>query len=275
MRIARRLGIPVLSGFHTDFVHYARHYGLGFLQPVIGRYLRLFHNRTLGTVVPTPALRDRLDTAGFANVQVLGRGVDVDLFSPARRSTTLRRRWGVDDDGLAVLYVGRVAAEKNVGLAILAYRAMQRCHPGLRLVVVGDGPLRPALQDAHPDLRFCGTRTGTDLAAHYASADVFLFPSETETFGNVTLEAMASGLAVLAYDYAAAGLHIADGQTGALAPRGDAAAFVERATDLVRAPQVLPSLRRRARAHAATVGWSQVVERFETLLIGERRLGWA
>jgi glycosyltransferase involved in cell wall biosynthesis len=269
---ARRLGIPVYSGFHTNFPGYATHYGLGFLRPVITRYLRAFHRRTRGTVVPTEALRDHLAAAGFSNLGVLGRGVDGDLFTPARRSAALRRAWGLPEDGLAVLSVGRIAPEKNVGLAVRAYRAMQRCHPRLTFVIVGDGPLRATLQAASPDLRFCGSLTGEPLATHYASADVFLFPSETETFGNVTLEAMASGLAVVAFDYAAARLYIRDGQTGVLVPCGATTTFVERAADLVRSPDALPSLRQRARRHVAAVDWPNVVARFETLLTGERRL---
>jgi hypothetical protein len=136
-------------------------------------------------------------------------------------------------------------------------------------VVVGDGPLGAALARAHPDLVFRGFRTGDDLAAHYASADVFLFPSETETFGNVTLEAMASGLAVVAYDYAAAHVHIANGVSGLLVPRGDTSGFIAAAGALARAPELLPEMRRRARAAMAPVDWSRVVERFEQLLLGD------
>lgn len=268
VRTARRLRVPVFSGFHTNFHGYARHYRAGWLRPVIFRHLRRFHNRTLGTLVASVDLRNRLHAVGFKNLGVLGRGVDGELFTPARRSAALRDAWGVPDDGLAVLHVGRLAPEKNVPLAIEAYRAMQRASSSLRFVVVGDGPLRAALQRAHPDLRFCGVQTGERLAVHYASADVFLFPSETETFGNVTLEAMASGLVVVAYDYAAAGMHIRHGETGVLAPYGDARAFAEAAHALVRAPQSLRRMRRRARQYVASVDWPSVVERFEGLLTG-------
>ena len=115
------------------------------------------------------------------------------------------------------------------------------------------------------DLIFCGVHTGEQLAKHYASADVFLFPSETETFGNVTLEAMASGLAVVAYDYAAAHMHLT-GETGVLVPYGDAQAFVEAAAQLARKPWPWRQMRRQARAYAARIDWQRVVERFETLL---------
>lgn len=263
------LGIRVLSGFHTNFDRYVSHYGAGWLRRPIAAYLRRFHNGTAGTLVSTPHLRDALAAAGFRRLRVLGRGVDHGRFDPARRSPALRRAWDAGDDDLVALYVGRLAPEKNVELAVAAYRAMQRERGGLRFVVVGDGPLRPALARAHPDLVFCGFRTGDDLAAHYASADVFLFPSETETFGNVTLEAMASGLAVVAYDYAAARVHVEHGVTGVVAETGDARGFVAAAAALARVPESLPALRRRARAAIEAVEWSRVVERFEQLLLGD------
>jgi glycosyltransferase involved in cell wall biosynthesis len=266
VRSARRLGLPVLSGFHTNFHGYAVHYHARWLERAIVRYLRGFHNRTGGTLVPTADLLDDLLARGFANLSVLGRGVDARLFSPSRRSAALRRAWGVTASDPVAIYVGRVAAEKNVGLAIEAYRAMRRDCPAVRGIVVGEGPLRPALQGAHPDLLFCGALTGEELAAHYASADVLLFPSETETFGNVTLEALASGLVVVAYDYAGARLHVAHGQAGLLVPYGDRRAFVESAAALVRAPERLPWMRRQARKAVAHLDWEQVVEQFEALL---------
>ena len=267
---ARRLGIPVLSGFHTNFDAYARYYGQAWLGRPIAYYLRWFHNQTLATIVPSPDLRGELARRGFRRLQILERGVDTGLFAPARRSARLRHAWGVGEDDIVVLYVGRLAPEKNVELAVRAYRAMQESPRVRRFVVVGDGPQGASLQAAHPDLGFCSVQRGERLAAHYASADVFLFPSETETFGNVTLEAMASGLAVVAYDYAAARRHITDGQTGLLARRGDAASFIERAIRLASSPRILDDLRRRARAAILPFDWQRVVERFEDLLLSLR-----
>jgi glycosyltransferase involved in cell wall biosynthesis len=268
VRTAQRLGIPVFSGFHTNFHSYSRHYHAGWLQPLIFRYLCRFHNRTRGTLVPSFELYDRLQAMGLKNVSVLGRGVDSQLFTPERRCTELRDKWGVSDNELVVLYVGRVAPEKNLGLAIAAYRAMQRCSSSMKFVIVGDGPLRVTLQKEHSDLLFCGVHTGEQLARHYASADVFLFPSETETFGNVTLEAMASGLVVVAYNYAAAQMHITHGETGVLVPYGESKAFIDAAARLARAPQSLQKLRQQARAYVAAIDWQRVVERFATLLTG-------
>jgi glycosyltransferase involved in cell wall biosynthesis len=235
---------------------------------LIFRYLCRFHNRTIRTFVPSGDLSARLRANGFKNVSVLGRGVDNQLFTPERRCAALREAWGVAEDDLAVLYVGRVAPEKNLGLAIEAYRAMQQSSDAVKCVIVGDGPLRATLQKDHPDLIFCGVHTGVQLAKHYASADVFLFPSETETFGNVTLEAMASGLVVVAYNYAAAHMHITHGETGVLVPYRNANAFIDAAARLARQPQALPKIRRQARAYVATLGWQGVVKRFETLLTG-------
>lgn len=266
VRTARALGLPVLGGFHTNFHGYARHYRIGWLEHGIARYLRRFHNRTDGTLVPTADLRDRLRTVGFENVSVLGRGVDGRLFNPARRSAALRARWGASEGDVVALYVGRLAPEKNVDLAVTAYRSMRQAAGSVRGVVVGDGPSRAALEAQHPDLLFCGELTGDTLAEHYASADVFLFPSETETFGNVTLEAMASGLAVVAYDYAAARVHVTSGWTGLLAQHGDAVAFVEAATALARSPERLARIRARVREAVTHLHWDHVVARFEACL---------
>jgi glycosyltransferase involved in cell wall biosynthesis len=264
---ARRFRLPILAGFHTNFHRYTRHYHIGWAEPLVERYLRWFHNRATGTVVATADLRARLDARGFRAVSVLGRGVDRDLFDPARRSASLRRSWGVSEDDLVALCVGRVAAEKNIGLAVAAYRAMRDVHPRCRLVIVGDGPLRRRLERAHPELFFTGMLTGEALAAHFASADVFLFPSETETFGNVTLEALASGLAVVAYDYAAAREHVRPGRSGLLVPHGDATAFVAAAVTLAGAPERVREMRQAIGESVAHLGWARVVERFEELLL--------
>jgi glycosyltransferase involved in cell wall biosynthesis len=270
VRTAQRLKIPVLSGFHTNFHSYSQYYGAGWLQPVILRYLRAFHNRTGGTLVPSQDLQVQLQALGISNVHLLARGVDTQLFCPERRSAAVRSQWGVGERDVVALYVGRVAPEKNLQFAVAAYRAMKQCNKTVQFVVVGDGPFRATLQKEHPDIRFCGVLTGERLAIHYASADVFLFPSETETFGNVTLEAMASGLAVVAYDYAAAKMHISSGKTGIVVPHGDGNGFAAAAARLVCEPKLLASIRRQAPIAIATVDWQRVVERFETLLMNVR-----
>jgi glycosyltransferase involved in cell wall biosynthesis len=226
LRAARRLGIPAATGFHTRFDDYMGQYGAGFLSPWVFAWLRRFHNRAGATLVPTRELQSQLTQQGFRYVQRLGRAVDTRQFHPGWRDDALRKAWGLGADDLAVLYVGRLAAEKNLPLLVRAFRAVQAQEPGAKLVVVGDGPERESLRELAPDAVFAGVRRGDELAQHYASADLFVFPSRSETFGNVVLEAMASGLATVAFDYGAAREHLVDGRHGAAVPFGDDAAFV-------------------------------------------------
>lgn len=264
---ARKLRIPVTSDFHTNFDHYSRHYGVGWLRKPVSGYLRSFHNRTARTFVPTSSMAAALLRQGYDRVDVVARGVDTVLYDPGRRDAQLRGSWNVGDDDLVVLYVGRLAAEKNLPLAIQAFRAIQAQRPDARFVLVGDGPMRQRLADENPDCIFAGMRTGVDLARHYASADLFLFPSVTETFGNVTLEAMASGLCVVAYDYAAAADVIRVGENGVLAPFDDAVGFIAAARDIAVQPELRIEVGRQARTTAMGLDWRAVNDRFAAALL--------
>ena len=226
LRSARRLGIPAATGFHTRFDDYVGRYGAGFLAPWVFAWLRRFHNRGDATLVPTHELQQQLRAQGFQRVQRLGRAVDTRQFHPGWRDAGLRAHWGLAEDDLAVLSVGRLAPEKNLQLTVRAFRALQAERPRARLVFVGDGPHREELRASVPDAIFCGLQRGDELSRHYASADLFLFPSLSETFGNVTLEAMASGLATIAFDYGATREHLRDGEHGAAVPFGDETAFI-------------------------------------------------
>ncbi|MEG0636500.1 MAG: glycosyltransferase family 1 protein [Pseudomonas sp.] len=268
LRAARRLGVPVVSGFHTNFPQYSGQYGLGLLARLLTHYLRWFHRRTAITLVPSVSQRLELERRGFERLELLARGVDACLFNPARRSQVLRESWGLGPDDIAVLHVGRLAAEKNLGVLRPCLDALQKSYPHkrLRLIVVGDGPQRANLQQQVPDAVFCGAQRGEVLAEHYASGDLFLFPSLTETFGNVVLEGMASGLAVVAYDEAAAAQHIRHGHSGALAMPGDQAAFIDAACWLLEEEETLRRVRLNARQHASRQGWPGIVEQFENYL---------
>ena len=266
LQAARGLRLPVTSDFRTNFHAYSRHYGIGWLSRPILAYLRKFHNHTATTMVPTQALADELAHCGLRHLRVVGRGVDTLGFDPARRSTALRQAWGVGPQTLVVACVGRLAPEKNLGLLLQAFAAIRAARADSRLLLVGDGPARAELQAACPDVLMAGLRSGDDLAAHYASADLFLFPSLTETFGNVTPEAMASGLPVLAFDHAAAGQLIRDGDNGRLVPLGDGAAFVRQAVALALNPASALALGRRARETALAHGWAHIVGQVEAIL---------
>ena len=205
LRAARQLGIPAATGFHTRFDEYMRDYGAAFLQQTALRWMRRFHNGAQATLVPTRELQEFLQGERFDNVVRLARAVDTRQFDPARRDRDLRAQWGVGEtNGIVAIYVGRIAAEKNLPLAVRAFRALQQHRPDARFVWVGDGPAREQLQRENPDFVFCGVRRGEDLARHFASGDLFVFPSHSETFGNVTLEALASGVPTVAFDYGAA-----------------------------------------------------------------------
>lgn len=263
LRAARRLGLPVVSDFRTNFHAYTEHYGLSWLRRPIVAYLRHLHNRTACTMVPTAALQQELAGMGFERLQVVARGVDAQRFRPDLRSADLRREWGVDDNTPVVLCVGRLAPEKNLDAVVAAWRAMAEVNPRTRLVLVGDGPDRPRLMALAPEAIFMGTQRGDALARCYASADVFAFASLTETFGNVVPEAMASGLAVLAYQHAAAGQLIEHRHNGVLAPAGDEATFLRLARTLASDPAWARHLGQQARETAQALDWQHIISGIE------------
>jgi glycosyltransferase involved in cell wall biosynthesis len=263
LKAANAAAIPTLTGFHTQFQQYSQHYGLGLLADPITRSLRRFHNNSDATLVPTLELRDRLTAQGFTGVRVFGRGVDTELFSPQRRRTELRARWGCGTDDPVLLYVGRLAAEKNIDLVMQTFAHTQATLPTARCVVVGDGPVLPRLRRDYPQHRFVGAKVGIELAIHYASADLFIFPSLTETFGNVVPEAMASGLTVVAYNDAAAHHFIRSWDNGITVDPGDHRAFTAAALTAAQDPGLLRRFGSRARRTAETLGWDSVIDTVE------------
>ncbi len=266
VRTAARLGIPISSGFHTRFDSYANHYGLGLLTPLVRGYLRRFHQRAAATLVPTDALAQELHTMGICNARLLRRAVDTQLFHPNQRNDRLRDSWGVDAATPVVLYVGRIAPEKNLELAVQAFRAIQQRVPQARYVWVGDGPARAALETAHPDFIFAGVQRDEALARHYASADLFPFPSLSETFGNVILEALAAGLPVVAYAEGAAREHLIDGVNGYCIESGNTSAFIDAAARLASNPGLIRHMGRAAHVGVAGLSPDAVIRDFENLL---------
>ncbi len=263
---ARALAIPVACGLHTRFDEYVRHYGAPFLEGVALAWMRHFHNRANCTLVPTLELRDWLLARGFKRVELLRRAVDTRRFDPRYRDESLRASLDLTPSAPLVLFVGRLAPEKNLDLAISAFERMQALCPAARMLWIGDGPARAELQQRYPRHHFTGVLRGAELARHFASADLFLFPSTSETFGNVTLEAMASGLTVCAFDYAAAHQHIQAGSNGELAPFGQSAAFVRLAENCMRDWLGGVRLGRAARTAVEHLSPRRVAEDFAGLL---------
>jgi glycosyltransferase involved in cell wall biosynthesis len=263
---ARALGLPVATDFRTNFRAYSSHYGFGWIAPAVTAYLRAFHNRAGCTMVPTEVMALSLGRQGFRNLRVVGRGVNTSVFAPSRRDPSLRQLWCAPDDVPVALCVSRFAPEKNFPLVFEAFRAMRAAHPETRLILVGAGPMAEELKRTGLGLVINGRLDDGELSAHYASADIFLFASATETFGNVTLEAMASGLAVVAYDYAAARQHIVHGRSGLLAPLGDRIGFIEHAAVLAHDLARVRALGRNARETTQLPRWETVLQEFEAVL---------
>ena len=263
LHAALQLRLPVVSDYRTNFHAYSGHYGVGWLQAPVRAYLRWFHNRAASTMVPTESLRSELAAAGFKRLAVVARGVDTKLFDPARRSDALRASWGAGPKTMVAISVGRLAPEKNLGTVLAAFETMRADCSEMRLVFVGEGPEAARLKERCPHAVHAGLRRGEALAAHYASADVFLFPSLTETWGNVVPEDMASGLAVVAYDCAAAGQLIRHGDNGLLARAGDNSAFRAMARRLAGDAAQARALGAAARSSAGRLDWTRIVEAVE------------
>ena len=266
MKAATGLGIPVFSEYHTNFQQYTRFYGVSLIEKLVNAHLRRFHNRAEVSFVPTDEIRKTLSRQGYMNLVTVARGVDTELFNPAQRSQALRQKWGLQEEDLAVLYVGRVAAEKNIDLAVRAYRRVQLLNPRAKFVLVGDGPVRQRLQRENPDFIYCGMQRGEELARHYASADLFVFPSLTETFGNVLIEALASGLPAVAFDYAAAKRHVRDHYNARSVPPENDEAFLRAAADLATQAGVRRSLGAQARASMLDNSWESVYRRLAAII---------
>lgn len=256
----------MLSGWHTNFDHYCRDYGVAWLAPLVTRRLRHFHNRCEATLVPTHRQASALTGKGFKRVGVMARGIDGEHFVPDHRDTALRQTWGSGEHRPVALYVGRLAPEKNLDLLRDTFTAMRAARPDMGLVVVGDGPGREDLQNALPEAHFTGFIDRQSLARHYASADLFLFPSVSETWGNVVLEAMASGLAVVAFRHAAGSELIEDDVNGVSLAVGDDAGFCEAAVTLCQQPARYGRLGRAARATALHYRWPSIADDFLSAL---------
>jgi len=264
---ARALGLPVTSSFHTNFHAYTHHYGFALLRWAAIGWLRHVHNRTERTFAPTEELCEELRGLGFERLHVLSRGVDVHHFSPDRRSAELRAAWGAGPEDPVVLHVGRMAPEKNYPLLFRAFAAMRAANPRVRLVLAGEGPLKEQLQHEHPECIFAGFFSREEIGRYYASADLYIHASLTETFGNVLTEAMASGLAVAGFNYAAARQFVRHDFNGLVVPCSAPDELIAAAISLVTDAPLRKRLRATARAALLDQSWENVVTRFESDLL--------
>lgn len=258
-RAAMALRVPLVTSYHTSFSQYAAFYKLGKLSAPGWSFLRWFHNSGLRTYCPSNAIRAELEENGFRNTRIWGRGVDMCHFTPARRSAEMRARFGAGPDTVVVAYIGRIAAEKGLALAAAAMRRLEG-EKSIRFVVVGEGPYEDRLRSlSPPDTVFTGRLSGASLSEAYASADMFVFPSTTDTFGQVLLEAMASGLPVVATD-AGPTREVVGNEAGAFVPPGEDAALAAEIYRLATDPAVRSRMAAAALRAASARSWSAVFD---------------
>jgi glycosyltransferase involved in cell wall biosynthesis len=266
LQAAKVLKLPVTSDFRTNFQSYSKHYGVGWLRKPIVAYLRKFHNATACTMVPTRELMRTLKENGFNNLKVVSRGVDTKLFNLSKRDHRLREAWGATENTKVLISVGRLAPEKNLDQVLKTYEALKLTGQSFKLVMAGDGPLKEQFQQRYPDIIFPGMLSQAHLATYYASADLFVFPSLTETFGNVTLEALASGIPVLAFDCAAARDWVQPGINGWLVAENNPEGFSAQAVSIFSSKGLLEKITVSTRQQVVHLDWDQIAEQVESVL---------
>lgn len=272
LRFCRRRGYQVVSSYHTNFDAYAGHYRLKWAMPLVRAYLRWFHNRTLATFVPSATIIDALKATGFERLRLWPRGVDGDLFRPDRPGAAeVRARFGIAQGATVIGHCGRLAAEKNIGYLGQALAGVLKRNAGCHVLIIGDGPQRQSLEKllanepgAEGRVHFTGYLTGNALADAYAAMNMFAFASRTETFGNVILEAMASGLPVVALAEGGPVDVVQDGRTGRLlgaeeVPEAMSAVLLGWAE----AAGLRQTLATEARSYAESQTWYEIMGRLE------------
>lgn len=260
LKLARTLGVPVVASVHTLFDTYLDYYGLGWLQSLLRKRLSAFYSRCDYVLAPTEAMADDLRVEALpARVRIWGRGVDPGLFNPERRSIAFRREHGLDGDRPVIVFLGRIVLEKGIGVFAEAVRRLEQQRGPAQVLVIGDGPAREQFARDLPGAVFAGFMTGERLATALASGDIFLNPSPTETFGNVNLEAMASGLAVVAADAPNTRSILRDG-SGLLCDAADPDAFAAALVRLTDDPAALARQRRAALDRSAAYRWPEILQ---------------
>ncbi len=260
LKLAGAQNIPVVASFHTRYDTYLKFYGLGFLAPLGLKYFRYFYRKCRMVYPPSESMAAIIREEDLTqNVHVWSRGVDAEFFNPARRSLEWRRSLGIADNEVVVTFAGRLVKEKNTDLTVRVLEKLKRQPLPFRAMIVGDGPEGARMKAALPDGVFTGFLHGEALSRAYASSDIFLFPSESETFGNVTLEAMASGLPTVCANASGSNSLVVDGSTGYLIDAKSEAVFVDRLAGLVGNHTLRTEMGHAARKRALTFDWDAIL----------------
>ena len=261
LKWARKNNVPMVTSYHTHFLSYTSYYSL-YLSPVkkpFEIFMKWFYKKFRHIYVPSQSMIDELNELGLkGDKRIWARGINLELFNPKKRDMEWRRSVGFKDDDIVVTFVSRLVWEKELATYIKSVRALQKKNPKIRALVVGDGPARKEAEDNFPSGHFTGFATGEDLAKAYASSDVFLFPSHTETFGNVTLEAMASGLPCLVADAIGSKSLVKDGENGKWAGKKDLKDFTKKLEWIVEDPERMKQMGRKSRELAMDYRWDDI-----------------
>ncbi|MEH7331642.1 glycosyltransferase family 1 protein [Neobacillus drentensis] len=257
--LAKKLNIPLVGSYHTDFDYYLRFYDLQFLSKFVWKYMKWFHKPFKKLFVPSNETLTQLKRHGFTKLEIWPGGVDCQLFHPYYEKQTIREEWGITKKYL-LTYVGRIAPEKDVKTLLAVAKALPtEMHEQLQWYVVGDGPLREELQkDAPSNMTFTGFLTGERLAEIYSASDLFVFPSPTETFGNVVIEALASGTPVITANSGGVKNIIKSGVTGYLCETGNEAEFVNAILKLLENDNLRSQFGIEGRNYALAQSWEKI-----------------
>jgi glycosyltransferase involved in cell wall biosynthesis len=260
LKLAERWNVPVVASYHTRYDTYLRFYGLGLFEKLGQRYMRNFYNRVRRVYPPSESMAEIIRQDGQSqHVEVWARGVDSELFSPDKRDMTWRRSLGIADDEVAISFAGRLVKEKNVAIYMRVMNAIAAKGLKVKPLVIGDGPEMATMKAGLRNGVFAGFLHAQALARAYASSDIFFFPSESETFGNVTLEAMASGLPAVNAIASGSNSLVTEGETGHLVNARDEQGLAARLETLVRDESLRRTMGEAARQRALTFSWDHIL----------------
>ncbi|WP_198597337.1 glycosyltransferase family 4 protein [Gracilimonas amylolytica] len=256
---AQKHNVPIVGSYHTHFTSYLKYYGLNLIESVAWKYLSWFYNACRHVYVPSQSMIDELIPHGFkSEMKIWARGVNTDLFSPDKRSESWRKERGFKEDDIVVTFVSRLVWEKELDTFRHSVQKLSEENAHIKAMVVGDGPAKAELQELMPEAVYTGFLNGEDLATAYASSDVFMFPSHTETFGNVTLEAMSCGLPCLVANATGSRSLVEDGVNGFLAEPQDKTDFTEKLKKIVESISLRKEMGERSREKALGYEWDEI-----------------
>lgn len=250
---------PIVSSYHTHFTSYLKYYKLSFLEPVLWKYLNWFYSCCEQLYVPTPSMADWLTEMGVVtDLKIWARGIDTDQYTPENRDEEWRQKLGFKPEDVVVTFISRLVWEKNLKLYSDVLNRLMQKHDNVKAMVVGDGPAGDELKQILPDAVYTGFLTGDGLSKAYANSDLFFFPSDTETFGNVTLEAMASGLPCVVADAVGSKSLVGHEENGYLAPVEKSDLFYSYIETLVQNPGLRKKMADASRKKAGNYSWQNI-----------------